>query len=132
MHIPIYREPEAARAGLAAALEAAATEGKRVALIFGADWCPDSRALDAAFDHRLVEPLVNRSFVVLKVDVGNRDRNLDLMAEYGLQVQRGIPAVAFLEPDGNLVAALADGELSRARGMTPLEIATLFHRRAAR
>jgi thioredoxin 1 len=104
--------------------------GKRVAVIFGAAWCPDSGALDSALDHELVRPLVEPAFEVVKVDVGNRDKNLDLADELGLDPRHGIPALAILEADGTLVASLADGELANARAMTPLEIASLFHRLA--
>lgn len=116
-----------ARRDVAAALARAAREGKRVAVVFGAGWCADSRALEAALAHRLVAPIVQPAFVLVEVDVGNRDRNLDLMAEYGMAVERGIPAVAVLDPDGRLIAAQRDGEFASARAMSPIEIATEFH-----
>jgi thioredoxin 1 len=125
-------ETSEARAAVAAARERAAAAGKRVAVVFGADWCPDSRALDAALAHPLVEPIVTTAFELVHVDVGRRDRNLDLMGEYGMDVWRGIPAVAVLAADGTLVAAQREGELSSARGLSPVEIATIFHRWARR
>jgi thioredoxin 1 len=117
-----------ARAALAVALERAAASGKRVAVVFGADWCPDSRALDAALLHPLVAPIVDPAFEVVRVDVGRRDRNLDLLADYGMDVWKGIPAVAVLEADGTLIAAQRDGEFRNARALAPIEIATVFHR----
>jgi hypothetical protein len=42
------RATGAARASVVAARERAKAEGKRVAVVFGASWCPDSRALEAA------------------------------------------------------------------------------------
>lgn len=104
--------------------------GKRVAVIFGAAWCADCGALDSALDHELVKPLVEPAFEVVKVDVGNRNKNLDLADDLGLDPRRGLPTLAVLEPDGTVVAALTDGELVNARGMTPVEIATLFHQLA--
>ena len=122
------RQARRALLAIAAACERAAREGKRVAVVFGADWCQDSRALDAVFEHPLVAPIVEPAFVVVKVDIGNRDKNLDLMADYGMAVDRGIPAVAVLEPDGRLVAAQRDGEFADARSLGPLDFATEFHR----
>lgn len=118
------------RFALKIAEKRAADAGKRVAVIFGAGWCADSSALDAALGHELVRPMVEPAFEVVKVDVGNRDKNLDLAGELGLDPRRGIPTLAILEPDGTVVAALTDGELASARGLSPLEIATLFHRLA--
>jgi thioredoxin 1 len=123
----MHTSETSSRAALDEARDRASRENKRVAVIFGADWCGDSRALDAALAHPLVEPIVNRGFVVLKVDVGRRDRNLDLMAEYGMDVWKGIPAVAILEPDGTLVAAQREGEFRNARSITPLEVVSFFH-----
>src|SRR5215217_3106994 len=97
------RSQDNARTDVAAARSQAAQEGKRVAVVFGAEWCPDCDAFKQVLGHRLVAPIVDPNFVVVKVSVGNRDRNLDLMAEYGMNVGSGIPSVAILEPNGRLV-----------------------------
>ena len=130
MDLPSYEDPQEVRAGLEEAKARAAREGKRVAVIFGADWCGDSRALDAALEHRLLAPIVELAYVPVKVSVGRRDRNLDLMEQYGMDVWNGIPAVAILEPDGTLVAAQLEGEFSNARALPIAGIVTFFHRHA--
>lgn len=118
-----------ARAAIDAARMQAAQEGKRVAVVFGADWCPDCDAFKRSLGHRLVAPSVDPHFVVVKVSVGNRDKNLDLMAEYGMSVGSGIPAVAILEPDGTLVAAQRDGQFRNASALLSVtEIASFFSR----
>lgn len=123
----MHTSETSSRAALDEARERAAREGKRVAVVFGADWCPDCRALEAVLAHPLVEPVVDRGFVIVRVDVGRRDRNLDLLAEYGMDAWKGIPAVAILEPDGTLVAAQREGEFRNARSLTPLEVVSYFH-----
>jgi len=118
---------ENARAMIDAAREQAAREGKRVAVVFGAQWCPDCHALDRALTHRLVAPFVEPSYVVVKISVGNRDHNLDLMDELGMSVHRGIPAVAILEPDGRVIKAQTDGEFRNAHALLSVaEIANFF------
>lgn len=119
--------PEPRRA-LEQAREQASAQGKRVAVVFGADWCPDCHAFAAALEHPLVAPLLAAGYVVVRVDVGNRDRHLDLAAELGVRVERGIPAVAFLEPDGPLLGATRDGELADARSMAVVDVVRLLHR----
>lgn len=122
-----------AHAAIAAAMEQAAREGKRVAVVFGADWCPDCYALNRALTHRLVTPIVEPSYVVVKVSVGNRNQNLDIMADYGMDVVRGIPAIAILEPDGTLVKAQTDGEFRNANALLSVaEIVSFFHAWAPR
>ena len=118
-----------ARTDVAAARSQAAQEGKRVAVVFGADWCPDCDAFKQALGHRLVAPIVAPNFVVVKVSVGNRDRNLDLMEEYGMSVDNGIPAVAILDPDGSVIASQREGEFRNASDLLSVaEIVTFFHR----
>ena len=118
-----------AQAAIDAARRQAAREGKRVAVVFGADWCPDCHAFQKALGHRLVAPILEPGFVVVHVSVGNRDRNLELMRSYGMTVGSGIPAVAVLEPDGSLVAAQRDGEFRNASTLLSVaEMVTFFHR----
>ena len=117
-----------AHAAIDSARKQAALEGKRVAVVFGADWCPDCYALNRALTHRLVTPILEPSYIVVKVTVGNRNQNLDLMADYGMDVVRGIPAIAILEPDGTLVKAQTDGELRNASSLLSVaEIVSFFH-----
>ena len=96
MEIPTYEEPSEVHAGIEAAKARAAKEGKRVAVVFGADWCPDCFAFDSALKHRLVLPILEPTYVVVKVSIGNRNRNLELMTDYGMAVENGIPAVAIM------------------------------------
>src|SRR3954462_8042861 len=120
-----------ARAAIDAARARAAGEGKRVAVVFGSDWCPDCDAFRSALNHRLVAPIVDPSFVVVKVSVGNRDRNIDIMEQYGMPVESGIPAVPIVEPDGSLGAAQLDGEFRNAScHLSVAEIVSFFHRYA--
>ena len=118
-----------ARAAIAAGRRQAALERKRVAVVFGADWCPDCHAFKQALHHRLLTPIVEPGFVVVHVSVGDRDRNLDVMREYGMAVGNGIPAVAILEADGSLLAAQRDGEFRNASALLSVqEIAAFFQR----
>lgn len=129
MEIPNYEDPVEVQAAITAARAQAAREGKRVAVVFGADWCPDCYAFESSLKHRLVAPIVEPAYVVVKVSVGNRNRNLALMESYGMEVENGIPAVAVLEPDGRLVTAQRHGEFRNASSLLSVaEIVSFFHR----
>jgi thioredoxin 1 len=120
---------EDARAAIEVASRQAAEEGKRIAVVFGANWCPDCEAFKRALGHRLVAPIVDPNFVVVKVSVGNRDRNLDLMADYGMNVGGGIPSVAILEADGSLVVSQRDGQFRNSSALLSVaEISAFFQR----
>jgi protein disulfide-isomerase len=124
-----HHDHEDARLAVETACRQASAEGKRVAVVFGANWCPDCEAFKRALGHRLVAPIVDPHYVVVKVSVGNRDRNLDLMAEYGMNVGSGIPSVAVLEPDGSLVVAQRDGQFRNSSALLSVaEISSFFQR----
>jgi len=127
MDVPSLAED--AREAIGAARARAAREGKRVAVVFGADWCPDCDAFKTALRHRLVAPIVEPGYVVVTVSVGDRNRNLDLMRQFGMSVETGIPAVAIVDPDGTLVAAQREGEFRNASSLLSVaEIVSFFHR----
>jgi protein disulfide-isomerase len=106
-----------AKAALQAALVGAKAERKPVFVVFGANWCDDCRALDKAMHAEPSAGLIARSFQVVKIDVGNFDRNLDIVAAYDNPIKQGIPAAVLLAPDGKVLYATRAGELASARRM---------------
>jgi len=122
----IYDEKADAPKQVAAAILAASHSGKRVALVFGANWCPDCHALDAQMHKPELAPLVGQNFLVVKVDVGRMDKNLDLAKKYGVPIRRGIPALAVLDPQGKLLYAQDQGQFADARHMSFESIKAFF------
>jgi len=111
---------------VAQGLTRARSEGKRVVLLFGANWCPWCRRLHHAFaDDAGVIAILRGSFVLVYVDANTRNdkkRNADLIARYGDPLQKyGLPAIVVLETDGRQLttqetaswAAPADEEVAR-------------------
>ncbi|WP_083749146.1 thioredoxin family protein [Pelomonas sp. KK5] len=114
---PIYNEQADARAELNQALAAARAQHKNVLVLFGANWCADCRALDGKLKAGSLATLVDKRFVLLKVDVGRFNRNTDLAAQMGVPLKKGIPAAAVLKADGDVLNATGGGELADARSM---------------
>jgi thioredoxin 1 len=114
---PVYNEKADARAELNQALASAQAQHKNVLVVFGANWCPDCRALDGKMKAGSLAALVDKRFVLLKVDVGRFDRNTDLAAQMGVPLKKGIPAAALLKSDGDVLNATSGGELADARSM---------------
>ena len=115
-----------AKAQIAQAVHDAALSHRAVLVIFGANWCEDCQALDQALHRSQVAEWVSQRLVVVKVDVGNFDRNLDLDAQYGKPIAQGIPAAVMLSPSGELRYATRAGELANARGMDDAAIVAFF------
>jgi len=43
-------------------------------LIFGANWCPDCRALDAQMHKPELASIIEKNFVIVEVDLGREDK----------------------------------------------------------
>ena len=112
-----YDESADANAEIAAAFARAATQNKLVLLEFGANWCPDCRVLSATMDEAPLSEQIAARYVVVKVDVGNWDKNLDVVKAWGNPIAKGIPAVVVADSAGRVLYATKAGELSNARRM---------------
>lgn len=101
---PVYPATDA-RADIARAVQAAGRDGKHVLLDFGADWCPDCRGLDAVMKDAKVAAFLAGAFHVVRIDIGRRDRNNDLVAEYRASSGEWIPALVALDSKGLIVGS---------------------------
>jgi thioredoxin-related protein len=101
--------------------EERATAGhKRLLLVFGANWCFDCHVLDLAFQRPDFAPILAESYEVVHVDLGpDEGKNVDLVKQYEIPLDKGIPALAVAESDGKLVVSPKNGEFEDARGLTP-------------
>ena len=121
---PNLYEPDAnATAEIDKALASAKNNHQRVILVFGANWCYDCHVLDQAFHQADVAPLLQKNFQVVHVDIGDDGKkNHDLAAQYQVPLERGIPALAVLGPDGKVLYSQKNGEWESARTLDPDEV----------
>jgi thioredoxin-related protein len=56
--------------------EKAATEHKRVLLVFGANWCYDCHVLDLAFQRPDLAPVLAAGYEVVHVDLGPDEKKM--------------------------------------------------------
>lgn len=102
-----YAERPDPAADVNAALARAAASGKRVALVMGANWCHDSRALAGWLETPRFAALAAERYEVVYIDVGvpqtGDGRNLDIARRFGLAEFPGTPALLVLTADGALV-----------------------------
>jgi Thioredoxin-like len=120
---PRLYDPQAdAKLEIKEALERAAREHKNVILVFGGNWCYDCHVLDLAFHHPEIEPTIQAHFIVVHVDVGEYDKNLDLADRYQVPLKKGVPALAVLASDGKLLYSQQGGEFEAARSLAPEDV----------
>ncbi len=111
----IYPDPSLAKTDLAAALKKAAAEHKRVLIDFGGNWCGDCQVLDIYFHNPQNLHLLEANYVLVDVNVGHYDANLDLAEQYQIPLNRGVPALAVLSDKGKLLYSQRSGEFESMR-----------------
>ena len=92
-----------ARAALESTLATAKISGKMPLIVMGANWCHDSRGLAAQFEKPRFQTLIKDHFDLLYIDVGQKDRNIDIAQEFGIEKIVGTPTVFVLSPDGEVL-----------------------------
>lgn len=109
------------------ALAEARSSDRPLLIIFGANWCPDCRALDEEMSRAPLSELVEGEFIKMYVHIGNWDRNMAFVAEYGDPVANGIPSVVLVDADNRVLAATSAGELASARARSADDLQQFFH-----
>lgn len=109
----LYSETADASADIHHALATATQQHKRVLLDFGGNWCLDCHVLDNAFHQPRIAPLLNNNFVLVHVNVGKYDKNLDLAKRYKVDLEKGVPSLAVLSARGEVLYSTGDFERAR-------------------
>lgn len=113
-HLP-YDESANAEIDLANAIAEANNKNKHILIAMGANWCPDCRTLGRYFQRADIKAWLDERFVVVAVDVGEWDKNLEIAERYGNPISEGIPSLVVLDSKGVMQFATLAGELASAR-----------------
>lgn len=113
----VYPDPSQAKTDLAAALKTAAETHKRVLIDFGGNWCGDCQVLDIYFHNDANRSILEANFVLVHVNVGHMDENLDIAQRYDVPLNKGVPALAVLSDHGKLLYSQRSGEFESMRRM---------------
>jgi thiol-disulfide isomerase/thioredoxin len=125
LYVPEYPFNEYADADrdVADAFAQARARNKRVLIDLGANWCADCRILAGLMELPEVKQFLDAHFVIVTVDVGRFNRNLQIPARFGItQRLEGVPSVLVANPDGKLINANHTAALVDARSMSPQDI----------
>jgi len=126
-----YNENADAKLDIKQALTQAAVSNTPIIVVFGDNWCPDCKELDLAMKNGASASLLERDFKIVKVNVGQFDKNLDVAKQYGVPLEKGIPAVAILSPKNDVLYVTKEGELANAGKMGDTGIYEFFKKVAA-
>jgi thioredoxin 1 len=113
----IYPSADRARPELNAALAAAKSAHKRVILDFGGNWCTDCHVLDHYFHDSTNSPLLAAGFILVHINVGRLNENVDIADRYHIPLHKGVPALAVLGENGELLYSQRTGEFEAMRAL---------------
>ena len=108
----VYNEAADARADLKAALARAQKDNKRVLVQWGANWCGWCIKLNelCKSDEEIAKEILYE-YEVVHVDIGNWDKNVELVGELGASLKEGVPYLTVLDASGKPLAQQETGAL---------------------
>ena len=124
----IYSETEDPRVVIAAARKQAKANHKRIILAFGGDWCGDCQVLDIYFHEAPNEDLIEKNYILVHVNIGHMDKNLDVAQSYGVPIAKGVPALAVIDARGKVLYSQATGQFSSMRYMSVSSVTDFLNR----
>ena len=111
----LYPANANAREDIRQATLKAAIEHKNVLLVFGGNWCIDCHLLDLYFHDPGNAALLASNYVLVNVNIGEYDTNLDLARKYGIPLSKGVPALVVLDGAGHVLYAQQNAEFENMR-----------------
>ena len=101
-------------------------ESKQPIIIFGANWCPDARLLEAVLQLPSIQNFLNPKCAILNVDVGDYEINTELFKFFNPKIETGIPRVFILDINGETINIDSNDRMRTARQHSPQEIFDYF------
>ena len=123
-----YDPARDAAADVAAAQQRAQSSGRLLLIVMGGNWCHDSRALAGWFGTPRFSAMLGQRYELVYVDVGHRDRNLELAERFGVAPLRGTPTVVIARSDGTALNAATAGGWRNAASRKANDIFRYFAR----
>ena len=99
---------------------------KQPIVIFGANWCPDARLLEAVLQLPSVKQFLDGACSILNVDVGDYERNIELFKFFDAGIETGIPRVFILDLNGETLNMDSNDRMRTAREQSPQDIFDYF------
>jgi len=110
---PIYDEQADAHQQIAAALQRAHKENRRVLIQWGGNWCGWCHLLhELCASDKDIQHELQYEYDVVLVDIGRFDKHMDIAQSYGADLKgTGVPYLTVLDADGHPLANQETGAL---------------------
>ena len=119
----IYPAHMDAKAQIHEALLTAGMQHRRVLVNFGSNSCQDCQVLNQYLHTYHNSSVLKRNYVPVYINVGsNFDQNANIARDYGITLQKGVPALVVLDKPGHALSTPQSGEFAnlRKQGSAPV------------
>jgi thiol-disulfide isomerase/thioredoxin len=120
----IYDEAANAKSDIAHSIALAKQSRKNILIDFGGNWCIWCHRLDSLFHtNKQIAGLLQKKFIVVHVDIGKFDKNLDIAEKYGADLKKmDVPALVVLDDEGELLKVENNSDLESGKGHSPAKV----------
>ena len=103
-------------------------QNKQSIIIFGANWCPDARLLDAVMQLKLIKKYLDRHSNILHIDVGDYEINTGLFNVFDKNIRDGIPRIFIMDRKGRNINLQDNDTMRKARELSTQDIFDYFQK----
>jgi len=98
-----YNELGKAESKINSLIEIIKAQQKYGLIVFGANWCHDSRSFAKTLNSSRFKKLLKNNYEIVYIDVGDKDKNINLIRKYGVKGEFGTPTVFVIDSNGNVL-----------------------------
>ena len=103
-------------------------QNKQTIIIFGANWCPDARLLEAVMQLKLIKKYLDRHSNILHIDVGDYEINTGLFNVFDKNIRDGIPRIFIMDRKGRNINLQDNDTMRKARELSTQDIFDYFQK----
>jgi|TARA_B100001059_G_C17482343_1_gene402282 thiol-disulfide isomerase/thioredoxin len=103
-------------------------QNKQTIIIFGANWCPDARLLEAVMQLKLIKKYLDRHSNILHIDVGDYEINTELFNVFDKNIRDGIPRIFIMDRKGRNINLQDNDTMRKARELSTQDIFDYFQK----
>jgi len=101
-------------------------QNKQSIVIFGANWCPDAKFLEAVMQLPTVKNFLEKYVNILSIDLGEYEINMELFNFFDSDIKDGIPRVFIMDKRGLNINLDSNDTMRKARQLSAQEIFNYF------
>ena len=103
-------------------------QNKQSIIIFGANWCPDARLLEAVMQLKLIKKYLDRHSNILHIDVDDYEINTELFNVFDKNIRDGIPRIFIMDRKGRNINLQDNDTMRKARELSTQDIFDYFQK----